>query len=170
VTISHPFEVLTMSGPVPDSPAAPDIPPIKPYKSAQYEFNDEQNREFSALADAMRVTAGLLQLAGLAFVVLAALTVAHALNAGGSNSIGAFGPAIGLGAAALLCLCIGFWTGGAATSFRKIAETKNEDVWHLMNAVGSLRAMYGLLRTIILGALVLSVVGLALIAFAMAGR
>ena len=145
---------------------APDLPPMTDFKSAQYEFNDEQNRAFSALADAMRVTAGLMQLAGLAFVVLAALTVAHAINA----NTGGYGPAVGLGAAALLCLCVGFWTGGAATSFRKIAETKNEDVWHLMNAVGSLRAMYGLLRTIILGSLVLAVISLGLIAFAMMGK
>jgi hypothetical protein len=139
---------------------------MKEFKSAQYEFNDEQNREFSALADAMRVTGGLMQLAGLGFVVLAALTIAHTINA----NTGGYGPAIGLGAAALLCLCIGFWTGGAATSFRKIAETKNEDVWHLMNAVGSLRAMYGLLRTIILGTLVLSVIGLGLVAFALLNK
>ena len=136
------------------------------FKSSQYEFNDEQNRAFAALADAMRVTAGLMQLAGLAFVVLAALTVAHAINA----NTGGYGPAVGLGAAALLCLCVGFWTGGAATSFRKIAETKNEDVWHLMNAVGSLRAMYGLLRTIILGTLVLSAIALVLIAFALLSK
>jgi hypothetical protein len=149
---------------------APDLPPIKEYRSAQYEFNDEQNREFSGLADAMRVTAGLLQLAGLAFVVLAALTTAHAVNAPGNNNVGAFGPVIGLGAAALVCLCVGFWTGGAATSFRKIAETKNEDVWHLMNAVSSLRAMYALLRLIILGSLVLAVIGLGLVAFALLGK
>jgi hypothetical protein len=152
-----------MSGP------APDLPPMKEYKSAQYEFNDEQNREFSALADAMRVTAGLLQLAGLAFVVLAALAAAQAA-ASDRGAVGAYGPVAGLGAAALVCLCVGFWTGGAATSFRKIAETKNEDVWHLMNAVGALRGMYGLLRTIILGSLVLAVVGLAMVAFGLWGR
>jgi hypothetical protein len=148
------------------SSPAPDLPPIKEYKSIQYEFNDEQNREFSALADSMRVTASLMQLAGLGFVVLACLTVAHAINTNSNN----YGPAIGLGAAAMLCLCFGFWTGGAASSFRKIAETKNEDVWHLMNAVGSLRAMYGLLRTIILGTLVLSVNGLGLIAFSLMNK
>jgi hypothetical protein len=151
------------------SSPAPDLPPIKEYKSAQYEFNDEQNREFASLADAMRVTAGLMQLVGLAFVVLAAMTTVQAVNSGAQN-VGAYGPAIGLGSAALLTLCVGFWTGGAATSFRKIAETKNEDVWHLMNAVGSLRAMYGLLRTIIFGSLVLAVVGLGLVAFAMTGK
>ena len=160
-----------MSGSSPNLPNLPDLPPIKEYKSAQYEFSDEQNREFSALADAMRVTAGLMQLAGLAFVVLTALTVAHAVNVGSAN-IGYYGPAIGLSAAALLCLCIGFWTGGAATSFRKVVETKNEDIWHLMNAIGfrSPRDVYGLLRTIILGGLVLSVVGLGLVAFALVGK
>ena len=148
------------------SSPAPDLPPIKEYKSAQYEFNDEQNKAFSALADAMRVTAGLMQLVGLAFVALAALAAVQARQAADGN----YGPAVGLGAAALLFLCIGFWTGGAATSFRKIAETKNEDVWHLMNAVGSLRSMYGLLRTLIFGALVLVVVGAALLAFGLAGK
>ncbi len=45
----------------------PDLPPIKEYKSLQYEFTDEQNRQISGLADAMRVTAGLMQILGLAF-------------------------------------------------------------------------------------------------------
>ncbi|MBP3958166.1 hypothetical protein J8F10_23195 [Gemmata sp. G18] len=148
-----------MSSPV------PDLPPIKEYKSQQYEFNDEHNREISALADAMRVTSGLMLLVGLAFVVLAALTTMQTVNSGGN-----YGPAIGLGSAALLCLCIGFWTGGAATSFRKVVETKNEDIWHLMNALGSLRSMYGLLRTLIFGALVLTVIGLGLAAFALIGK
>jgi FtsH-binding integral membrane protein len=145
------------------TPPSPDIPPIKEYKSAQYEFNDEQNRAISGLTDAMRVVAGLMQLLGLAFVVLCALTATAALKAG---VLSRYGPPIGFGVAAILFLCIGFWTGGAATSFRKIVETKNEDLWHLMNALGSLHNMYGLLRTIILGGLVLSVIAGAMIAFA----
>lgn len=140
------------------SPPIPDLPPIKEYKSSQYEFSDEQNREISALADSMRVTAGLMQLLGLAFIVLTTVAVPGVLEPGGS-----YGPAIGLGAAALLCLAIGFWTGGSASSFRKIVDSHNEDLWHLMNALRQLQHMYGLLRTIILGALVLAVVGLALV-------
>jgi len=135
----------------------PDLPPIKEYKSLQYEFTDEQNRQISGLADAMRVTAGLMQLLGLAFVILCTLSTTEALRA---NS--GYGPPVGLGAAALLCLCFGFWTGGSATSFRKIVETKNEDIWHLMNGLGQLHNMYSLLRTIILGSLVLAVVGATL--------
>ena len=148
------------------TPPAPDIPPIKEYKSAQYEFNDEQNKEISALTDAMRVVAGLMQLLGLAFVVLAGLAATEVINTGGYR----YGPTIGLRAAALICLCIGFWTGSAATSFRKVVETKNEDIWHLMNALGSLHNMYGLLRTIILGSLVLAVVGAAMVAFSLVSK
>ncbi|MCE9565264.1 MAG: hypothetical protein K8U57_24795 [Planctomycetes bacterium] len=147
------------------SAAGPDIPPMKEYKSAQYEFNDEQNRQISGLADAMVVVASLMQLLGLAFVVLCALAVTSVVQSGGG-----YGPPIGLGAAALLCLCIGFWTGGSASSFRKIVETKNEDIWHLMNALGQLQNMYGLLRTIILGSLVLSVIALTLIGVSLSGR
>ncbi len=147
------------------SSPAPDLPPMKEYKSVQYEFSDEHNKQISALADAMRVTSSLMLLVGLAFAVLAALTVTQVVNAGGN-----YGPALGLGAAALLCLCVGFWTGGAAASFRKMVESKNEDIWHLMSALGSLRAMYGLLRTLIFGALVLTMIGLGLVAFALLNK
>jgi hypothetical protein len=143
----------------------PDLPPIKDYKSAQYEFTEEQNRQISGLADAMKVTGGLMQLLGLAFVVLCTLSATGSVQTGGG-----YGPQVGLGAAALLCLCIGFWTGGSANSFRKIVETKNEDIWHLMNALGQLHNMYGLLRFIILGSLVLAVVGLTLTGVAMTGK
>ena len=102
---------------------------------------------------------------GLAFVVLCVMTVVTSRQAGGG-----YGPAVGLGAGALLCLSIGFWTGSSATSFRRIVETKNEDVWHLMNALGKLHNMYGLLRTIILGSLVLAIVALTLIAVAMSSK
>lgn len=147
--------------------SGPDVPPIKPFKSEQHEFNDEQNRQISALADAMRVVAGLMQLLGLGFVVLGALTATGTVQTPGGAG---YGPVIGLGAAALLCLCIGFWTGGAAASFRKIVETRNEDVWHLMNALGSLRNMYGLLRTIVLASLVLAVVAAAMVVFALLNK
>jgi hypothetical protein len=145
----------------PNLPLAPDLPPIETHRSGQYEFNDEQNRQISGLVDAMRVCAGLMQLMGLAFVVLCVM------SALASRQSGSYGPAVGLGAGALLCLSIGFWTGSAATSFRRVVETKNEDIWHLMNALGKLQNMYGLLRTIILGTLVLAVVALALIAIAL---
>jgi hypothetical protein len=80
---------------------------------------------------------------------------------------GGYAPVVGLGAAALIFLAIGFWTSGSARSFRKIVESKNEDVWHLMNALGKLHNMYSLLRTMVMAGLVLAIVGLALAGFSM---
>jgi hypothetical protein len=108
------------------------------------------------------VVAGLMQLAGLVFVIFAALLGVRAAQAG------EYAPVVGLGAAALIFLAIGFWTSGSARSFRKIVESKNEDVWHLMNALGKLYNMYSLLRTMIIAGLVLAVVGLALAGFDLA--
>ena len=135
------------------------------FRSAQHEFTDEQNRTIGGLAAAMATAAGLLQLLGLAFVVLLGLQAAVAVQTG----VG-YGPVAGLGAAALLCLTVGFWTSAAAGSFRRVVESRNEDVWHLMNALRKLHGMYSLLRTIVFGSLVLAVVGLALIAFTLFGR
>ena len=134
--------------------------PQPPFRSAQHEFTDEQNRTIGGLADAMGTAAALLQLLGLAFVVLVGLqvTVAVQTNTG-------WGPAAGLGAAALLSLAVGFWTSAAAGSFRRVVESRNEDVWHLMNALRKLHGMYSLLRTLVLGSLLLAVVGLAVVGF-----
>ena len=142
------------------STEAPPPSPQPEFKSRQYEFTDEHNKNIGALADAMFTVATMMKLLGLAFVVFGGLQLGMAiqLRAG-------YGPPIGFAVAALLFLVIGFWTSGSAASFRKIVETKNEDVWHLMSALRRLYNMYSLMRTIILGGLVLAVVGIALAAF-----
>lgn len=137
--------------------ATPPTPPAPEFRSAQYEFTEEHNRTLSRLADSMRVVATLMQLLGLAFVVFFVVQLMHTLKNRDN-----FFPAIGLGASMLLCLAFGFWTSGAAASFRKIVETKNEDVWHLMRALRSLHHMYATLQAIIYSGLVLAVVGVAL--------
>lgn len=130
-------------------------PPAE-FRSNQYEFTDEQNKTITQLADGMGIVATLLKLLGLAFLVFFGLTLYHAVQVQAN-----YAPAAGLGAATLLCLSIGVWSGGSARSFRRIVETKNEDIWHLMNALESLTNMYSLLRGIILLSLVLIAVGLA---------
>jgi hypothetical protein len=140
--------------------------PLPEFRSNQYEFTDEQNRTIGGLSDGMRTTATLVQLLGVALLVFAGLAAYQAIKVEGAN----WGPAAGLGAATLFVLTVGFWTGSAAHSFRRITETKNEDVWHLMNALESLRNMYGLLRGVVMICLVLVVVGIGLAAFALANR
>ena len=140
-------------------------PTIPDSRTTQYEFTDEQNKTISELADGMGGVGLLMKLLGTAFFVLFGLTLYHAIQTQGN-----YAPAAGLGAGTLLCLSIGLWTGGSAHSFRRIVETKNEDVWHLMNALESLRNMYGFLRGIVLLSLVLLMVGLGVTAFMMLSK
>jgi flagellar biosynthesis protein FlhB len=140
------------------------VPQPQGYKSTQYEFTDEHNRTVSSLSNSMRAFAGLMKILGLVFAIFCALTVVAAVKSDGWHNWG--WPVI-LGAIGLLAVMFGFWTSSASNSFRKIAETKNEDVWHLMNALGSLKNMYATMRTMIIAALVLAVVGAILIAIGM---
>jgi hypothetical protein len=48
-----------------------------------------------------------------------------------------------------------------------MVATKNEDIWHLMNALGKLHSMYAFMRFIILVSLILAAVGLALAVWGM---
>lgn len=132
--------------------------PAPGFKSQQYEFTEEHNRTLSKLSDSMRSVATLLQLVGLVFAIFFAVHLVGALQTQSH-----YGPAIGFAVGMILTLAMGFWTSGSAASFRKVVESKNEDVWHLMKALQQLSAMYSLMRTIILGTLVLAVVGVVLL-------
>ncbi|HEY8503662.1 MAG TPA: hypothetical protein VIL46_03715 [Gemmataceae bacterium] len=135
----------------------PGEPPRPEFRSGQYEFNAEQSRTIGELARAMDVVATLMKALGGVFLIFFGLLLYQAIQVGGG-----YGAAAALGAATVLFLSIGIWTGGAAHSFRRIAESQNRDVWHLMNALGSLRNLYALLRTIILAGLAVLVLALAL--------
>jgi hypothetical protein len=130
------------------------------FKSEQYEFSAEQNKTINELASSMEVVAMLMKATGTIFLIFFALMLVKAVQLRTG-----YGPVIGLGAAMLICLSIGFWTSGSAGSFRTIVESKNQDVWHLMKALNKLHNMYSLLRTIILGSLITLVIGLALLAY-----
>lgn len=135
-------------------------PPQSEFKSEQHEFNAEQNKTINDLAAAMELVASLMKVLGAVFLILFGLLLLRA-----TETRAGYGPVIALGAAMLICLSIGFWTAGSAQSFRRIVESSNRDLWHLMNALEGLRSMYSLLRTIIIGCLVILVIALALVAF-----
>lgn len=147
------------------APQPPQIPAQVPFKSGQHEFTDEHNRTFSGLSDSMRAFANLMKILGAVFGVLMIVAVVMALIAQKEQQthIGPWGTVLGLAPFALLFLTFGFWASGSAASFRKIAETRNEDVWNLMNALKSLGRMFALLRFLVIGALVLLVVGAAVV-------
>jgi protein-S-isoprenylcysteine O-methyltransferase Ste14 len=152
-----------MSSAVPPQP--PQIPGQVPFKSAQHEFTDEHNRTFSGLSDAMRSFANLMKILGAVFAVLVVGAVILALmkQTPEKAHVGPWGLVVGLLPFAVLCLAFGFWAGRSAGAFRKIAESKNEDVWNLMKALGSLKNMFALLRFLMLATIVLLIVGAAVV-------
>ncbi len=139
----------------------PQIPQQVPFKSGQFEFTDEHNRTFSGLSDAMKSFANLMMILGLVFGVLLIIATIMAYADKGS-----WGLPIGFGAVTLLALAFGFWTGSASKSFLKVSQSNNEDVWNLMNALGSLKNMFGFMRMVTIATIVLLVVAAAILAFA----
>ena len=73
-----------------------------------------------------------------------------------------WGIAIGTGIAGLFYLLLGIWTRSAAKSFRKIVDTRGNDIGHLMNGLLSLHQMYSLLYTLLLLVLLAGLVSLGL--------
>jgi len=140
------------------TPAQPE------FRSEQYEFSADQNKTLNQLADSMGTVAMLLKLAGTVFLIFLGLLLFPVIQAGGPY-MPILGQAVALGSAMILCLSIGFWTSGAARSFRKVVESKNQDIWHMMNALGRLRDLYSLLQTLIIGGMLVGIVGLAIYAY-----
>lgn len=75
------------------------------------------------------------------------------------------GLAIFTGVAGLIFFLQGVWTRSAGSSFRKIVRTEGRDISHLMNAVGSLRSMYGQVYLLLMLALLAGLIAVGLTAW-----
>lgn len=72
------------------------------------------------------------------------------------------GTAIFTGVTGLIFLLQGVWMRSAAASFRLIVDTRGNDITNLMNALGSLRSMYGQVYLLLLAALLAGIVAVGL--------
>jgi hypothetical protein len=73
-----------------------------------------------------------------------------------------WGVAISTGAAGLFYLLLGIWTRSASKSFRKIVDTRGNDISNLMNGLWALHRMFSLLYIVLLLVLLAGVVSLGL--------
>jgi hypothetical protein len=73
-----------------------------------------------------------------------------------------WGVAIFSGVTGLIFLLQGVWSRSSGASFQKIVDTKGNDVTNLMNAVGSLQSMYGMISTLLGLALIAGLVAVGL--------
>src|SRR5262249_42501742 len=72
------------------------------------------------------------------------------------------GIAVFAGVTGLIFFLQGIWTRSAGGSFRKIVDTQGNDVAHLMDAISSLRAMYGQVYLLLVAALLGGLVAVGL--------
>jgi hypothetical protein len=72
------------------------------------------------------------------------------------------GVAIFCGVTGLIFLLQGIWARSSAASFQRIVDTRGNDIANLMNAIGSLRTMYGLLYLLLALALLGGLVAIGL--------
>ena len=156
--------------------------------STNYEFTAEQNDDFRALANRMSGVGCVLVLVGLAGLLTAILTIAAIYRAAIPPTVfekvpaevmddvntrlaalpgpqALWGIAANTGVSGLVFFVMGLWTRSAGSAFRKIVNTENSDISHLMNGVESLRKMYTVLYMPLLIAMLAIVGGLGYVLY-----
>jgi hypothetical protein len=73
-----------------------------------------------------------------------------------------WGIAINLAIVGLFYLLLGVWTRSAGDSFIQIVKTQGSDISHLMNGLGSLHSMYGLLYALLIATLIVGLISIGL--------
>jgi hypothetical protein len=163
----------------------------------EYEFSQDQNRLFGALAGRMRgVGVFLVFLAFLNLLVAVLVIVAiyrarlpqsyvdtileKAAEATRTDVRGQlsnlppdnhlWGIAISSAVNGLLYVLIGMWTRSAGRSFQQVVDTTGSDIQHLMNALAELNKMYALIYTLIAIGLLVLIASLGLFIYAQVMR
>jgi len=163
----------------------------------EFEFSQQQNVLFGALAARMRLVGLVLAVVGV-LNILAGLILIVAIyraklpqeyveavlqKASQATKVDVkaqldklppdnhlWGLAIGGLVNGLIYLLIGVWTRSAAGSFQKIVDTQGHDIGHLMDALGALNRMYTLISTLIIIGLLLFLVTLGVFLYAQLAR
>src|SRR5262245_56731733 len=163
----------------------------------EYEFNQEQNSLFGALANKMRGVGFFLVFLALLNLLVAVLVIVaiyraklpqkyveevleKASEATKTDVKGQldklppdnhlWGIAISRGVNGLLYLLIGMWTRSAARSFQQVVDTTGHDIRHLMDALAALTKMYALIYTLIVIGLLVLIAALGLFIYAQVMR
>ena len=115
-------------------------------EKATYEFNDEQNATFHALANYMKVAGfllvafGVLQLVLVIFLSLNMMSVTR----GEGHPFGSLGLVQIILSIAITGLYgyMGAWTRKSGHDFQQVVDTQGSDIHHLTDALNQLRASY----------------------------
>jgi hypothetical protein len=163
----------------------------------EYEFNQEQNSLFSALAARMGGVGFFLVVLAILNLLVAVLVIVtiyraklpqkyvdevleKASDATKTDVRGQldklppdnhlWGIAISSAVNGLLYLLMGVWTRSAARSFQQVVDTTGSDIRHLMDALSALNKMYTLIYTLIVIGLLVLMASLGLFIYAQLTR
>jgi hypothetical protein len=124
-----------------------------PWADDSYEFTEKQERIISGVASSMRIV-------GLVLLTLGGLQIAVAVVGGITGRMGS--ASVAAGVEGILGLVIGSFTMGAGTAFRRIVDTKGNDIGHLMEGFVALGSLYRVQIALLIIATILSCAALAL--------
>lgn len=127
------------------APASPPDPASEPARPAQdYEFSDAHKEAFRSLA----ASVSFVGVCTMLFGVMSGVFALGAIYAGFAAN------AVGLLVASAVFVAMAWWTVSAGRSLSSMVTTRGRDVDRLMDAVGSLRRLFGLARVFIIFAAV----------------
>jgi hypothetical protein len=115
---------------------------------APYEFNAEQSSLIASLGRAMRIVG----LVGMAWAVVGIISMGVLAWKSGVLYLD-FGP--------ILALFVSLWALSGGTSFINVARTQGNDMAYLMDALGKLRNVFGLIAILLVVALLIVLVLMA---------
>ena len=153
--------------------------------TGQYEFDASQNEAIGTLARRMSLVGIVLMIFGVLQIIngVSAMVISRnpqqmlesaekagmssdqlelleEATAGGFWSSPLTVSAISFVISGLLLLLVGAWTQMAAGNFARIVKTRGQDISRLMDGLGALNLMYGMIYYIVIIAAVLTVVSL----------
>jgi hypothetical protein len=135
---------------------------------ANYEFTDDQNKVIDDLSAKMRFVGGFICVIGILYVVLGSMGLLQSYT----------GPTphrndpwmnLFLAVNGLATILIGSWTVGGGIAFKRVVDTRGNDIGNLMDALGELHKLYTL-QYLICAALVVVMIGLVALGIIMWGR
>jgi len=159
----------------------------------EYEFNQDQNSLFAALANKMGGVGFFLIFLAILNLLVAALVIvtiyrarlpqkyveevlekaSEATKTDVKSQLDKLPPdnhlwgiALTSGINGLLYLLMGMWTRSAARSFQQVVDTTGRDIRHLMDALSELNKMYSLVYTLIVIGLLVLIAALGLFVYA----
>lgn len=119
-----------------------------------YEFTEPENAVLRKLSGAMKVVV-YAQVASLLVGLLSVIVTVSRMTSATQRLGGAIGGMIGLGFGAVYSALVAYFLWSSASAFDRVVTTQGDDMPNLVSALTSQRSYFGMVKWLLIGALVL---------------